>query len=300
LRQTYGEWDKTKVYGCNPGDFAHTTFTKNCITEINKRKLFGDFLLCCFGTYQKEIADTVAIPDTVEIGIGYTGSFARFRIFESRFQMNWSYGAEGKGDGNFYDTVIPGFFDPDDFEYCEKKDDYYLYLGRIVTRKGIFIAQQVCEKIGAKLIVAGFGLDETVNVTDANSYKELLKKPNVEYVGFAGLEKRRQLMAHAKAVFMPSYYLEPFGYVAIEAQLSGTPAITTDFGAFPETVNQGVTGYRCKSFAEFVWAAENVDKIKPANCRKWAIKNFSLDNAVAKYGDYFNHILNLYGKGWYS
>jgi glycosyltransferase involved in cell wall biosynthesis len=214
--------------------------------------------------------------------------------------MNWSYGAEGKGDGNFYDTVIPGFFDPADFKYNEKKEDYYLYLGRVVTRKGIFIAQQVCEKIGAKLIVAGFALTEKENTTDAQAFKELLLKPNVQYVGFAGLEKRKQLMSNAKAVFMPTIYLEPFGYVAIEAQLSGTPVITTDFGAFPETVNHGVTGYRCKNFSEFVWAAQNVDKIKPADCRKWAIDNFSLDNTVKKYDDYFNQILNLYGKGWYA
>ena len=132
LEKCYGPWEKHKVYGCVRGDLAHTTFNNNAIREINERKLFGDFLLCCYGSYQKPIADAVNIPDTVEIGIGYTGSFARFRIFESRFQMNWSYGAEGIGNGNFYDTVIPGFFDSSDFTYSEQKEDYFLYLGRIV------------------------------------------------------------------------------------------------------------------------------------------------------------------------
>ena len=45
-----------------------------------------------------------------------------------------------------------------------------------------------------------------------------------------------QLFANAKCTLMPSKYAEPFGFVALESMLSGTPVITTDYGAFPETV----------------------------------------------------------------
>lgn len=297
LEKCYGKWEKNKVYGCGVGDLAHRTFNENAIREINERKLWGDFLLCCFGSYQKEIADAVKIPDTVEIGIGYTGSFARFRIFESYFQMNWSYGAEGIGDGNFYNTVIPGFFDPEDFTYSEEKDDYFLFLGRIVQRKGVLIARDVCRKLGKKLVVAGFGHFD--NQADAATFKEVTEDPNVEYVGFAGKEKRRELLSKAKAVFMPTTYLEPFGYVALEAAFSGTPIITTPFAAFPETVLQGKTGYRCNTFAEFVEAAEGVAKINPADCRDWAM-HFTLEGAAEKYQVYFTQILGLVEKGWYA
>jgi FkbM family methyltransferase len=311
LKKTYGEWDKTKIYKENYGDYCHKIFNLNCIREINNRRRVGDFLLLCHGTFHKEIADAVNIPDTIEIGIGHRSSFARFRIFESEFQRAWTYGREdndlnpnpipgnrGKGNGNFYDCVIPGFFDPDDFEYCAQKDDYFLYLGRVISLKGIFIAQQVCEKLNKRLVVAGFGYDKDANAVDNKAFEDLLKMKNVEYVGFAGKEKRKELMAHAKALFLPTLYLEPFGYVVIEANLSGTPVITTDFGAFPETVKDGYNGFRCRNFKEFCEAAKNVETLSPCDCRKWGLK-YTLDKTAPLYKRYFTHILNLIGKGWY-
>lgn len=300
LKETYGEWDKTKIYKEKYGDFSHTTFNDNCIREIQKRKRVGDFLLLCHGTFHRPIADAVKIPDTIEIGIGHRSSFARFRIFESEFQRAWTYGREDKGDVNFYDAVIPGFFDPKDFTYSDKKDDYFLYLGRVISKKGIFVAQQVCERLGKRLVVAGFGYDKNANAVDAKAFEDFIKLPNVEYVGFAGKDKRRELMSKAKALFLPTLYLEPFGYVVIEANMSGTPVITTDGGAFPETINHGYNGYRCRTFREFIEAVQTIDKIKPSNCRKWA-ENYTLDRTAPMYKRYFTQILDLATpKGWYK
>jgi hypothetical protein len=54
-------------------------------------------------------------------------------------------------DGNFYDAVIPGYIEPEMFPLQEKKEDYYLYVGRMVDRKGIAIAQHVCKEMGLEL-----------------------------------------------------------------------------------------------------------------------------------------------------
>jgi FkbM family methyltransferase len=309
LDDTYGKWDGQTIYKEDYGDHSFKIFEENCIFEINKRKRAGDMLLLCHGTFHKSIADAVGIQDTIEIGIGHRSSFARFRIFESEFQRAWVYGREDndlntnpmpgdreKGMGDFYDCVIPGFFDPKDFTYSDKKDDYFLYLGRIIKNKGIYVAQQICEKLQKPLKVAGFYYGG-----DKKWFDDFIKMPYVEYVGFADYQKRRELMSKAKALFLPTLYLEPFGYVVLEANLSGTPVITTDFGGFTETVKDGYNGYRCRTFKEFCDAATDCweGKVSSKNCRKWGLK-YTLNKTAPMYKRYLNSILNLAGKGWYN
>ena len=53
------------------------------------------------------------------------------------------------------------------------------------------------------------------------------------YYPASGAEERLPLLGNAESVLMPTYYLEPFGGVHVEAQLCDTPVITTDWSAFP-------------------------------------------------------------------
>ena len=111
-------------------------------------------------------------------------------------------------------------------------------------------------------------------------------------VGLCDANQRKVLMRDARAIIGPTYYIEPFGNMVVEGYFSGTPAITTDWGGFVDTVVNGVTGYRCREFKEFINALNNIDKIDPHVCRKWAEDNFSETVVHEKFDFYFKKILS--------
>jgi len=293
LEVAYGSYDWRKnFFTFNTGDHAYQTFYKNAIEEVALRKKKFDFILPFWGSGTRPVCD--AHPDliTVEPGIGYAGGhWASWKVFESYAIMHAYQGLEAVGTckQSWYDVVIPNYFDLADFEYApEKKEDYFLFLGRVYSGKGIDIAVQVTEKIGAKLKVAG---QNPENRTFPD---------HVEFVGYADVETRKRLMSRAKASFVASTYLEPFGGVQVENLLSGTPTITTDWGAFTENNPHGVTGFRCRTFSDFVDAAQRIDEIDPAVCRKFG-EQFSLEKVAPRYEKFFLDVLNVYrANGWYT
>ena len=82
--------------------------------------------------------------------------------------------------------------------------------------------------------------------------------------------------------------------------LSGTPVISTDWGAFVEHTLHGLTGYRCRTLEQFCWAAENIGNIRSIDCRNWAVDNFSLEAVAPMYNEYFEMLRGLRGDGWYE
>lgn len=305
IRKAWGEGDNRFElgYDWHTTGFRHdfntektdTTkkFYAKCVDEINKRKRPDDFLLVMQGIYHRPIYQAVKLHLTVEPGIGYRGSDRNnYRAFESAYLQNFTYGSEhpfGDSNGAYYDRVIPNYFDVDDFLVSGGTKDYYLYIGRMIIRKGVWTAVKATEAIGAKLILVG-QLDPEIDI------KTLPK--NCEYQGFADVKKRAKLMAGAIATFVPTVYLEAFAGTHIESMFAGTPPITTNFGVFPGTIpdsENGKVGFRCNTLQDFVDAANLAKKIK--NRRyiiEYAHRHFSMFSVMVQYQKWFDDLYQVY------
>jgi glycosyltransferase involved in cell wall biosynthesis len=292
FHKSYGSHDwRSKFFKFNTEDHAYQTFYANAIREVGKRKQKHDFILPFWGSGVRPICDAHNDLIVVEPGIGYAGGhWARWKVWESYaiYHAHCGMSAVGQCQQDNYSVVIPNYFDVEDFDFNDQKEDYFLYLGRVYSGKGVDIAIDATRIAGAKLVVAG---QKEAGYTFP---------PHVEYVGYADVPTRKELMSKAKASFLPSQYVEPFGGVQIENLLSGTPTITSDWGSFAENNLHGVTGYRCRTMGDYVDAINNIDKIKPADCRAFG-ENFTLERVAPRYEKYFQDVLDVYtGAGWYA
>jgi glycosyltransferase involved in cell wall biosynthesis len=261
---------------------------RRVIHELRLRLQEKDFICLSVGSPQKPIADAFPAALCVEYGVGYAGTFANYLVFESYAWMHAFYGqSQGlfKADGRFFDAVIPHCFEVADFPFSAEKDDYFVYLGRLTPRKGYRLAAEICRAKGLPLKMAGSGDPPP---------------EGVEYIGMVGPAERGLLLSRATALLAPTLYIEPFGAAAVEAMLCGTPVICPDWGGFTETVEHGVTGYRCRTFKEFCLATDEVRDLDPYAIRDHAASNYSTEVVAERYEAYFERLLTLWDKGFYA
>ena len=123
-----------------------------------------------------------------------------------------------------------------------------LFMGRLVYEKGVTTLISAMPKIlnnyhDAKLIIAGKGgmIDE---LRAQVNYLGLGNK--VYFTGYLGSKDVQKMYKCADVAVFPSTY-EPFGIVALEGMLSGTPVVVSDVGGLNEIVEHGVNGM--KSYA---------------------------------------------------
>lgn len=113
------------------------------------------------------------------------------------------------------------------------REDYFLYVGRLVSYKR------------ADLVVEAFrGLDKRLVVVGKGHLREELQRqalPNVEFLDEQPVERIRELYRGARALVNPAD--EDFGIVMAEAQACGTPVIGFSSGGAVDIVVDGVTGW---------------------------------------------------------
>ncbi|HEX8018470.1 glycosyltransferase family 4 protein [Mucilaginibacter sp.] len=209
-----------------------------------------------------------------------------YKKYNSRGHYVSISNADRSPELDYLATVYNGL-DTRDFQFYEQPDDYLLYFGRIHPDKGTAEAIEIAKKSKRKLLIAGI-------VQDVNYFKEKIEpqlSEDVEYIGHAGPDKRRELLGNAYALLHPISFNEPFGLSVAEAMLCGTPVIAFNRGSMPELIKDAQTGFLVNTVDEAVDAVDWLDQISRADCYDWANSQFSSEKMVSDYWALYNKIL---------
>jgi glycosyltransferase involved in cell wall biosynthesis len=72
--------------------------------------------------------------------------------------------------------------------------------------------------------------------------------------------------------------------------MCGTPVVTTDWGAFTETVKPGISGERFGTMNEGVKAVEMVSELPSTVIRQYALDHYSFPVIGRKFDKYFERV----------
>lgn len=283
------------------GTPVHKAFHERLVIKMKKFLKPNDIILHPYGYSHQELLSIYPECFHVESGIGYVGQdFGAIRIFDSYTWMHYMLGnhIEKDANGNIvktgkwanaYTFAVPNYLDTEEWPAKYSEGEYFLYVGRIIEEKGLYIVKEMAARLDEPIKIAGLG--------DIEKFQG----HNMEFIGsVTGVKNKSDLFKNAKALIVPSQYIEPFGIVVIEAMMSGTPVISSDFGAFVEIVEHGKTGFRCRTLADYMAATNAIINLDRKYIAKRARELYTYEVVGQRYDEIFKQIYDLKDKGWYS
>lgn len=183
------------------------------------------------------------------------------------------------------DVIYPPV-DVEAFEYCDKKDDFYVTASRMVPYKKMDLIVEAFTKMpDKKLVVIGTG-------PDFNKIKAIADgHDNIKLMGYQPFEVLKDYMQRAKAFVFAAE--EDFGITPVEAQACGTPVIAYGRGGTLETVR----GFNQKNNPTGIFfdKQDNRSLIEAINLFEQNIDNFNhedcRDNALSFSINRFKEVL---------
>jgi len=130
------------------------------------------------------------------------------------------------------------------------------FVGRLVREKGLDLAIRAFARVahdvpGAQFVVVGDG-------PERGSIEQLVAAlnltANVKMLGKLSRAAAESAVSDCWIQVAPSRWVEPFGLVAIEAQMRGTAIVASAAGGFLESVDDGRTGVLAAIDDQDAWA----------------------------------------------
>ena len=170
---------------------------------------------------------------------------------------------------------------------------YLVFLGRISAEKRPDLAIEIARRAGLELVIAA-KIDPRHDAEYINAIRPLLTLPHVHYLGEATEVQKQSLLGNAVAMLFPIQWPEPFGLSAIEALACGTPVIAFPYGAIPEILESGKTGFIVPNVEEAAKAVPLAAQLSRKQIRL-AFENRFTAQRMAR--DYLAIYGNLVGEG---
>jgi glycosyltransferase involved in cell wall biosynthesis len=185
-------------------------------------------------------------------------------------------------------TVIHHGVRVEDYPPSDHDDGYLLHLGRFAPEKGTHLAIDAALGARRPIILAGrIHPKDCDQIYFENELSPRLELPGVKIAGEVRHPHKIALLRGARALLCPILWEEPFGLIAIEAMLTGTPVIGFARGSFPEIIDVGVTGLLVSGVREMERAIHMVRGWDRGRCAARARERFSAERMIAEYEGLF-------------
>ena len=165
---------------------------------------------------------------------------------------------------------------------------------RMIVEKGIFILTEAAEKLRSKyedkveFLLVG-GIDDHPGAITKEQLESVCDGKYIQWLGYRTDVK--ELLQTSHIVAFPSYYMEGLPKSLIEADAIGRPVITCNSVGCKETVIDGYNGYLIPTKnvdalvekLDILLSDATLRQEMGKNSRKYAEKNFSIDNVIEKH-----------------
>jgi glycosyltransferase involved in cell wall biosynthesis len=185
--------------------------------------------------------------------------------------------------------VMHNFIDISDYQRgAEAKKDYYCYVGRLSSEKGVETLLRAAEGLPElKLKIIGTGPLEEVLISGN-------RLPNVEFLGYRTGDELNSILSGSRFLIVPSEVYENNPLTVLEALSLGIPVLGSDIGGIPELITPGFNGMLFEAGnvgdmqekIKYLW--QKPEEFKVEEIAQKAQNNYNANN-------YYKRLIQLYG-----